>query len=62
MDLYTLLTCKSIMDFTFSFIKRLKSYEINVITSDSMKHNEKYLDLLEKDLPYANVENHFRYI
>ena len=52
----------SIIDFTFGFVKRLKSYEINVITSDGMKSNERYLDLLEKDLPCAKVENHFRYI
>ena len=51
----------SIMDFTFGFIEKLKSYEINVITSDGMKRNERYLDLLENDLPYVKVENHFRY-
>ena len=62
MDLYTLLTCTSIMDFTFGFIKRLKCYEINVTTSDGLKSKEGYLDLLEKDLPYAKVENHFCYI
>ena len=37
MNLYTLLTCTSIVDFTFGSIKRFKSYEINVITSDGME-------------------------